>query len=132
MKSNIKEVSDFTRYTIMAILGIIFAIAFCATPANGQSTPTQTEKEWVETVAVDLPEGLEVFSGVTRNGNAKYWVIIDDIKVFLSPTNKEHYINETATILLVEWYNKSTDRYKYTTRQKKQTKQSKRINLEKI
>ena len=126
------DAPNYIRNITMIILGIIFAIAFCATPANGQSTLTQPEKEWVETVAVELPEGLEVFSGITYNNNVKYWFEIDGIKVFISPTNKEHYINETATILLVEWYNKSTDRYKYTTRQKKQPKQPKRINLEKI
>jgi hypothetical protein len=114
----------------MCILGVIFAITFCTT-TSAQSAPTQTEKEWVETVKVELPQGLEVFSGISRYGNPKYWIEIEGIKVFLSATNKEHYINNTCTILLVEWYNKYTNTYKYTTRQKKESKMNK-INIEKL
>lgn len=121
---------NYVKSITMIILGIIFAVAFCATPANAQSTQDKTE--WVEVNSVDLPEGIEVFSGISRSGNPKYWIEIEGIKVFLSPTNKEHYINGTATIVLVEWYNNTLDRYKYTTKQKKQSKQPKRINLEKI
>lgn len=121
---------NYVKSITMIILGIIFAVAFCATPANAQSTQDKTE--WVEVNSIDLPEGIEVFSGISRSGNPKYWIEIEGIKVFLSPTNKEHYTNGTATIVLVEWYNNTLDRYKYTTRQKKQSKQSKRINLEKI
>lgn len=131
MKSNTNDINPIIRYIIMGILGAIFAIAFCCT-TSAQSIHTQSENEWVETDCIELPQGLEIFSGITRNGNPKYWFEIEDIKVFISPTNKEHYINNTCTILLVEWYNKSKDIYKYTTRQKKETKQSKRINLNNI
>lgn len=114
----------------MTILGILFTIVFCCT-SSAQSTPTQTEKEWVEINIVELPEGIEVFSGITREGNPKYWVEIQGIKVFLSATNKEHYINGTKTLLLVEWYNKYLDRYKYTIRQKNKTITNK-IKLEEL
>ena len=131
MKSNTNDTNPIIKYIVMGILGAIFAIAFCCT-TSAQSIHTQSENEWVETDCIEIPQGLEVFSGITKNGNPKYWFEIEDIKVFISPTNKEHYINNTCTILLVEWYNKSKDIYKYTTRQKKEIKQSKRINLEKI
>lgn len=125
------DTNPIIRYIVMGILGAIFAIAFCCT-TSAQSIHPQSKSEWVETDCIELPQGLEIFSGITRNGNPKYWFEIEDIKVYISPTNKEHYINNTCTILLVEWYNKSKDVYKYTTRQKKETKQPKRINLEKI
>lgn len=125
-----KDTSPIIRYLVMCILGVIFAVTFCTT-TSAQSAPTQTEKEWVETVKVELPQGLEVFSGISRYGNPKYWIEIEGIKVFLSATNKEHYINNTCTILLVEWYNKYTNTYKYTTRQKKESKINK-INIEKL
>lgn len=132
MKSSINEdVSPIIRYIVMGILGAIFAIAFCCT-TSAQSIHTQSESEWVETDCVEIPQGLEIFSGITKNGNPKYWFDIDGVKVFITPVNKEHYINNTCTIILVEWYNASKDIYKYTTRQKKEIKQSKRINLEKI
>ena len=131
MKSNTNDTNPIIKYIVMGILGAIFAIAFCCT-TSAQSIHTQSENEWVETDCIEIPQGLEVFSGITKNGNPKYWFDIEGVKVFISPTNKEHYINNTCTILLVEWYNKSKDIYKYTTRQKKETKQSKRINLEKI
>ena len=129
MKSNMK--TDIGAKIVLCIMGLLFGLAFVY--AQNTNQPTQKEQsEWVETNNIELPQGLEIFSGITRNGNPKYWFIIEDIKVFISPTNKEHYINNTCTILLVEWYNKSKDIYKYTTRQKKETKQSKRINFEKI
>lgn len=131
MKSNTNNTNPIIRYIVMGILGAIFAIAFCCT-TSAQSIHTQSEREWVETDCIEIPQGLEVFSGITKNGNPKYWFEIEGVKVFISPTNKEHYINNTCTIILVEWYNASKDIYKYTTRQKKEIKQSKRINLEKI
>ena len=131
MKSNTNDTNPIIRYIVMGILGTIFAIAFCCT-TSAQSIHTQSEREWVETDCIEIPQGLEIFSGITKSGNPKYWFEIDGVKVFISPTNKEHYINNTCTILLVEWYNAIKDMYKYTTRQKKETKQSKRINLEKI
>ena len=130
MKSN-TEKTPIGAYITMSVLAFICSLAFCLTlPA--QSIHTQSESEWVETDCVEIPQGLEIFSGITRNGNPKYWFDIDGIKVFISPTNKEHYINNTCTILLVEWYNKEKNTYKYTTRQKKETKKSKRINLDNI
>lgn len=132
MKSNTnKDVSPIIRYIVMGILGAIFTLAFCCT-TSAQSIHTQSESEWVETDCIEIPQGLEIFSGITKNGNPKYWFEIEGVKVFITPVNKEHYINNTCTILLVEWYNKSKDIYKYTTRQKKETKQSKRINLNNI
>ena len=131
MKSNTNDTHPVIRYLIMGLFGAIFTIAFCCTTAAQE--PKQTlENEWVETNTVVIPEGLEIFSGITRNGNPKYWFEIENIKVFISPINKEHYINGTAKILLVEWYNKYKDIYKYTTRQAKQPHKSNKINLDKI
>lgn len=126
MKSNTNDIKPSTRYLLMFILGIIFGIWAILTPCNAQETK---EKEWKEIKEITLPQGLEVFSGITESGNPKYWFVIQGIKVFISPANKEHYINNTKTIVLVEWYNTSKDRYKYTTRQAKQQKNTK-INLD--
>ena len=132
MKSNTnKDVSPIIRYIVMGILGAIFTLAFCCT-TSAQSIHTQSESEWVETDCIEIPQGLEIFSGITKNGNPKYWFEIEGVKVFITPVNKEHYINNTCTILLVEWYNKSKDIYKYTTRQKKETKHYNKINLNQL
>lgn len=115
---------------MLIVLTIIFIICAYFTLPEANAQPTQNiQSEWVETNTIELPQGLEIFSGINRNGNPKYWFEIKGIKIFISPTNKEHYINNTCTILLVEWYNKNIDEYKYTTRQKKETKQVKRLNL---
>ena len=126
MKSNTNDLKPSTRYLIMFIFGVLFGICALLTPCTAQETK---EKEWKEVKEVTLPQGLEVFSGITESGNPKYWFVIQGIKVFISPTNKEHYINNTATIVLVEWYNQSKDRYKYTTRQAK-TKKNTKINID--
>ena len=79
---------------------------------------------WVENLSVEIPQGLEICYQRTDEGVTRYWFEIEDIKIYISPTNVEHYLNGTAIILLVEWYNVNTDTYKYTTRKKKELKQS--------
>lgn len=115
----------------IAIIGCLLAFYYSLPECDAQ-THQDNVSEWVEVNSVEIPEGLEIHSGITKNGNPKYWFIIQDIKVFITPKNKEHYINGTATIILVEWYNKSKDRYKYTTRQKKEVKPSKKLNLKEV
>lgn len=119
------ETKPIVRYITMVLLGAIFAIAFCAIPCSAQDD--NKEPQWIETQSAELPYGVEVFSGITRNGNPKYWFDIEGIKVMVSPTNAEKYRNEEVIILLVEWYNKTTDKYKYTTRQKKNSVPTKRV-----
>lgn len=132
MKRRTKD--DIICDIIIVILTLlVIAVGYFAIPtANAQSTQSTQKTEWVEVNSAKLPEGLEIFSGITRNGNSKYWVEIQGIKVYISETNKEHYINNTKTILLVEWYNESLNRYKYTTRQLKEQKPSQRLNLENL
>lgn len=128
--SKIEDKRPLVKYITMAILSVLFALAFMLAPeCNAQEI---TKSEWIESQSIELPAGLEIKSGITRNGNPKYWFEIEGIKIFISPTNKEHYINNTATILLVEWYNKSKDTYKYTTRQKKTTKKAVKLNLDSL
>lgn len=128
MKLNtIEDEKPIVRNLTMIILGIIFSIIFYFTlplPCDAQS---KAESEWIEVKMIELPDTLEIKSGITSNGTPKYWFDIQGIKVYISPINKEHYINNTATIVIVEWYNKSKDRYKYTTRQLKPNKKV-RIN----
>lgn len=90
---------------------------------RNQNSQTYTS-EWTENVSVELPQGLEILSQRTKEGDTRYWFEIEGIKIYITPTNREHYLNKTATILLVEWYNANTDTYKYTTRKKKEQKQS--------
>lgn len=135
MKSTTNNKTTIVEIIVATMIVMMLSTLFyyCIPEANAANQPTQKKQsEWVETNIIELPQGLEIFSGITRNGNPKYWFVIEDTKVFISSTNKEHYINNTCTILLVEWYNKSIDRYKYTTKQKKEDKQPKRINLKNI
>lgn len=85
---------------------------------------------WQEQQCIDLPKGIVIHEGVTRNGNPKYWLEFDQIgKVIVSPSNVKSYKSGSITLQLVKWYNKDTNSYKYTIRKKKGVKQTKNIDL---
>ena len=56
---------------------------------------------WVEKLSVEIPQGLEICYQRTDEGVTRYWFEIEGIKIYISPTNVEHYLNGTAIILLV-------------------------------
>lgn len=98
---------------------------------NAQETETK-KSEWVEQTTVEIPYTVEINEGVTKNGNPKYWIDIEDISVPVSEGNYKKFINKEIVLVLVEWYNPTTGKYKYTTRQKAKSNVVKKLNIDEL
>lgn len=92
---------------------IFFSLGLSAQTAKQDMTPSG----WIERDSIIMPFDLEVHTGVTKNGKTIYYFIIEEVRVMISSTNYQKYINKEAQILLVEWYNPEKDLFKYTTRE---------------
>jgi hypothetical protein len=92
----------------------------------------KTKSEWVEKNTVEIPYSVEINVGTTKSGNPKYWIDIEDISVSVSAGNYEKFIKKEIVLVLVEWYNPITGKYKYTTRQKAKANIVKKLNLDEL
>lgn len=128
-----------TQKKKLTIIEIFFAITlgilvltlfyFCLPEANAQ---TQQKSEWVEQTTVEIPYTVEINKGITKNGNPKYWIDIENISIAVSAGNYEKFIKKEIILVLVEWYNPITGKYKYTTRQKTKSNVVKKLNLNEL
>ena len=87
---------------------------------------------WKEIQTVLIPQTVEIYEGVTRSGNNKYWIEVEGIKVSIAPTNVSKFQKGEVKLELVKWQNTETKAYKYSTRQVKGSsskKESKNIDL---
>lgn len=110
---------------------MVVAVATMVCPTiNAQE---KKESSWVEIQTVEIPTGHNIYEGLTKNGNPKYWFNFGDLEVTVSEGNAKHYLAGTKTLVLVKWQN-SKGKYKYTVRQKKQDgkikKNQQNINLD--
>lgn len=115
------------------IIFLAWVLSFICIFSNAQ-TPESTQKksEWIENATIDIPYNIEINKGVTKSGNPKYSIDIEDITVYVSPSNYEKFIKKEVVLVLVEWYNPTTGKYKYTTRQKAKTQITKKLNLNEL
>ena len=115
------------------IIFLAWVLSFICVFSNAQ-TPESTQKksEWIENATIDIPYNIEINKGVTKSGNPKYSIDIEDITVYVSPSNYEKFIKKEVVLVLVEWYNPTTGKYKYTTRQKTKTQITKKLNLNEL
>lgn len=107
---------------------LIGAIALLSINAYGQSNSKNSD--WHEVQVVVLPSDVTIHEGVTKSGNAKYWIEVEDIKVPVSPGTANKFKMHQVQVELVKWYNESTGKYKYSTRQVKSASASKSRNID--
>lgn len=92
----------------------------------------KSKSEWVEKTTVEIPYSVEINVGTTKSGNPKYWIDIEDMSISVSEGNYKKFINKEIVLVLVEWYNPTTGKYKYTTRQKAKSNVVKKLNLDEL
>lgn len=117
----------YVKFLTFFIIGFIGM--FCALSVDAQE---KKESEWKEVTAIEIPDTVEIHTGITKNGNPKYWIEIQGIKVTISEGNYNKFINKEVDLVLVEWYNATTDRYKYTTRKAGKTKTNNKLNTDNL
>lgn len=115
-------------FSFLFIFTMVLILLLDSTGCYAQTT----KSEWVEKNAIEIPYELEVHKGVTKYGNNKYWFELEDIKVYMSSSNYQKYINKEIVLMLVEWYNPTTKKYRYTTRQKVQESRIKRLDVDNL
>lgn len=129
-KENTKKTTALeVLFYILATVMCFTLFYFCLPEVNAQ---TQQKSEWVEQNTIEIPYSVEINKGVTKNGNPKYWIDIEDISVSVSAGNYEKFIKKEIVLVLVEWYNPTTGKYKYTTRQKAKANIVKKLNLDEL
>lgn len=88
-------------------------------PVNGNYFVLATESEWIEVQSVVIPFNTELHEGVTKSNNPKYWFEFEGIgKVSVSASNAIKFKERSTTLMLIKWFNQSSNKYRYTTRQK--------------
>lgn len=97
------------KFIVLLIVGLISSVGLCA-PKNSP---------WREVQCVEIPAGTTINHGTTSKGNPKAWIEIEGVKVSVSPSNAQKFEAGQVKLELVKWYNDTTKKYKYSTRQVK-------------
>lgn len=102
---------------ILVILAVILGVNFAVAQEKKDSP-------WVEIQAVEIPQGQQIYEGVTKSGNPKYWFQFGELKVNVSPGSAIKYKEGATKLLLVKWQHKDTGKYKYSIRQIERAKKN--------
>lgn len=99
------------RFIVCLLVGLC---AVCVASAQGNKKAS----DWSEVQTVVIPAGQTINEGVTKSGNPKFWFEFDEIgKVSVSPSSAAKYQSGETQLVLVKWYNATTDKYRYSVRQ---------------
>lgn len=114
------------KFVVMLIVGFISIMGLSA----------RENSPWREIQTVEIPNNVEIHEGVTKSGNPKAWIELPEVgNVSVSPKSAEKFKAGEVKLELVKWYNDTTKKYRYSTRQVKGTsssKESKNIDLGRI
>lgn len=114
------------KFVVMLIVGLISIVGLSA----------RENSPWREIQTVEIPSSTEIHTGVTKSGNPKAWIEIEGIgNVSVSSKSAEKFKAGQVKLELVKWYNDTTKKYRYSTRQVKGTsssKESKNIDLGRV
>ena len=125
MKDKDKDVNLFTKFTVFFLM-LCGALLLSECISSAQS-------EWQKIQEIEIPEGLEIQSGINSEGVPKYWFQFDDVKVFINAETHRDYIEGNVTLILTEWKVIKTDKYRYTIRRKDSKMSSNgKININKL
>lgn len=114
------------KFVVMLVVGLISIVGLSA----------RENSPWREIQTVEIPNSVEVHFGTTKSGNPKAWIELPEVgNVSVSPKSAEKFKAGEVKLELVKWYNDTTKKYRYSTRQIKGTsshKEDKNIDLGRI
>lgn len=103
----------------LIVMSLVAMITIGQTKGLAQDTKTPAKSEILQ--VVEVPSGITIHEGVTKNGNPKYWVTIGDgsnsVDVAISATNAEKFKKGQIRLEIVKRRNLETGRISYSTRQ---------------
>lgn len=98
------------RFIFGLILGLC-AVCIASAQENKKAS------SWVVEQTTIIPQSVQINEGTTRNGNPKCWIVIEDMKVSVSPSNAAKFKAGEVNLELVKWRNSETNKVRYSTRQ---------------
>ena len=115
------------KFVVMLVVGLISIMGLSAS----ENSP------WREIQTVEIPNSVEVHFGTTKSGNPKAWIELPEVgNVSVSPKSAEKFKAGEVKLELVKWYNDTTKKYRYSTRQVRgatsTSKESKNIDLGRV
>lgn len=114
------------KFVFALILGLMSVVGLSA----------RENSPWREIQTVVIPNTVEVHFGTTKSGNPKAWIELPEVgNVSVSPKSAEKFKAGEVKLELVKWYNDTTKKYRYSTRQVKglsSSKESKNIDLGRV
>lgn len=125
-----KKIDKITKIKFVGV--VIWALMLSMFLSNLECSAQEKKSNWEEVTTIEVPYDIEIIEGVTKNGNPKYYIDIEDTQIIVSENNYIKFKNKEIILIIVEWYNPKTDKYKYTTRQKKQSNITKKLNIEQL
>ena len=112
------------RFIVAILCGALLALNLSA---KGNSN-------WVVEQTTIIPQSVTINEGTTRSGNPKCWIVIEDMKVNVSPSNADKFKKGEIKLELVKWRNSETNKVKYSTRQVggRKSSSTKDLNLDNL
>lgn len=77
----------------------------------------QTKTSWIVEQTFEVPFNAETDTVTSEDGTVKHYIVLENgQKIFVHKSSFEKFKNRERGLLLVEWVNVNTGKYKYTTR----------------
>lgn len=125
-----KKIDKITKIKFIGV--VIWALMLSMFLSNLECSAQEKKSNWEEVTTIEVPYDVEIVQGVTKNGNPKYYIDIEDTQIIVSENNYIKFKNKEIVLVIVEWYNPETNKYRYTTRQKKQSNITKKLNIDEL
>ena len=111
MKTKDKDAKVFTIVMLIALIAAI-AMFFC-TEASAQTK----NSSWLVEQTFEVPFNAETTTITFDDGTVRNYLVLEDgFEVFIHKSSFEKFKKKERGLILVEWVNTNTGRYKYTTR----------------
>lgn len=125
-----KKIDKITKIKFIGV--VVWALMLSMFLCNVECSAQEKKSDWEEVTTIEVPYDVEIVQGVTKNGNPKYYIDIEDTQIIVSENNYIKFKNKEIVLVIVEWYNPETNKYRYTTRQKKQSNITKKLNIDEL
>lgn len=122
-----KDVRAFTKFIVFFIM-----IGLAVLLSESLSAQPTAQSGWQKIQEVEIPDGLEIQSGIDSEGIPKYWFQFGEVKVFMDARTHNDYKEGTVVLILVEWKVLKTGRYRYTIKRKSSNDNNVRINFDEL
>lgn len=104
---------------LIIFLIVVFSTIVCT------EISAQTKQSWEIICTYEVPFEAQTVSIMTDDGDVKHYLIVDNEKIFIKDSSFEKFKNKEQGLVLVEWYNIYTNKYKYTVRLAEKKEQNK-------